>query len=147
MTKVSFLVNDGSENREKKIREIARDDHTHAVVLAAIHFEWTIKRTILKLRRSPAAKLGKQLESVSDLRSYEKIWRLEIRSNNKRPALKTVLGKRITELQRKTFEIREKIVQGKDTVKKSEVMKAIDLYLDASKKLRDFATDNGENLD
>lgn len=37
MNKMLFTVGYGSKNREKKIREIAREDHIHAVILAAIH--------------------------------------------------------------------------------------------------------------
>jgi hypothetical protein len=60
-----FNVGFGSENRENRIREIAEEDLTVGVILAAVHFEWMMKRAILKLGTSPTPQLRKELENVS----------------------------------------------------------------------------------
>ncbi len=59
-----FTVKFGSKNRESQIMRILKKDHSTAVILAAVHFEWTIKRAILKLGVSPTKTLRKRLEDV-----------------------------------------------------------------------------------
>ncbi len=41
-----FSVGYGIQNRVNKMREISKDDPTTATILAAVHFEWMIKRAI-----------------------------------------------------------------------------------------------------
>lgn len=78
MNKMLFTVGYGSKNREKKIREIAREDHIHAVILAAIHCQWMINQAILKQGNSPTAELRRQLKNVFGPDHYMKIWKQEI---------------------------------------------------------------------
>ena len=154
MSKSLFSVGYGIQRREKKIREIEQEDHTHAVILAAVHFEWVIKRTILKLGHSPTKTLRKQLEDVyrvipNDInpnRNYKKIWKDEIKDKYKNSALGTVLG-RLEQIQNEAFKTRGKIIHGNGTVDKKKAKKAIDLFLEASQKLCDFAQKQDIDLD
>ena len=41
-----YSVEFGSKNREEKIRDLLKEDPTGAVFLAAVHFEWMLKRSI-----------------------------------------------------------------------------------------------------
>ena len=93
-----FTIGFGSQNRERKIRCIAEEDHTTAVILAAVHFEWMLKRAILKLGINQTMKLRKQLEDVYKLKesegknSYKVIWDREVGKRFKNSALGSVLG-------------------------------------------------------
>ena len=147
-----FSVGFGSEKREAKIREMGREDLTTAVILAAVHFEWMLKRAILKLGRSPTKKLREQLErvySISDRDNrdgYKSIWAREIQPRYKRAALGTVLGK-LTAINDNAMAVRGRVIHGNGTVSKTDAHKAIELFLTSGKKLRDFTLKNGDNLD
>ena len=52
-----FSVGYGSKKREEKILQYLEEDYIVAIILAAVHFEWMLKRTILKLSKSPTKKL------------------------------------------------------------------------------------------
>lgn len=153
-----FSVGFGSENREKRIREIAKEDRTVGVILAAVHFEWMMKRAILKLGSSPTAQLREELSRVTGVRGksrsdgysqdgYYEIWKREVVSRNlKRAALGTVLG-RLTDIRDKASKVRGHIIHGNGTASIEEANNAIDLFLEVGPKLRAFADRNGEDLD
>jgi hypothetical protein len=147
-----FLIGFGSENREARIREIAKGDQTTALILAAVHFEWMLKRAILKLGSSPTTDLRKQLEDVFTMEKrggrdgYKEIWQREVDNRFKNAALGTVLGK-LNQIQTHALDVRGKIIHGNGTLKKTDTDEAINLFLGASKKLRDFAAKHSTNLD
>jgi len=147
-----FSVGFGSENRENEIRSIAEDDSTTAVILAAVHFEWMLKRAILKLGMTPTNVLREQLEDVYTIQDkgsregYKTIWGREVEPRFKNAALGTVLG-RLPKIKTKAFKVRGQVVHGNGTVSESGAREAIDLFLEAGKKLRDFVALKGEDLD
>jgi len=147
-----FAVGFGISNREKKIRVISKSDPNHGLILAAVHFEWVIKRTILKLGQSPTARLRGELEGIYKLGSpdnkkdYRSIWKREVASRFKNAQLGIVLGNLHT-LESKTLKIRGQVIHGNGTVPKANALDAINEFLKASKKLYDFASKNGEDLD
>lgn len=153
-----FSVSYGSENRENKIREIAKEDPTTGVILAAVHFEWMLKRSILKLGKAPTRVLRKQLEqvySISDKgkpdsegyrKGYWAIWRREVHPRFKRAALGTVIG-RLTMIKDDAMAVRGRVIHGNGTVSDKQAEEAMELFLTAGKKLREFALKNGEDLD
>lgn len=61
-----FHIGFGSANREDEIQIIATADRTTGVILAAVHFEWMLKRSILKLGTSPTKDLRQELEASSE---------------------------------------------------------------------------------
>ncbi len=144
--KLLFTAGYGIENCENKIGEIATKDHIHAVILAAVHFEWVIKRAILKLGHSPTVGLREQLESVWEIDKYKDIWKQEVVVQYKNSALGTVLGN-LPRIKNQALKVRGKIVHGNGTVSKKEADEAICHFLRASKKLREFATSKNIDLD
>jgi len=152
-----FAVGFGSKNRETAIRRIAGKDHTTAVVLAAVHFEWMLKRAVLKLGISPTRRLRLQLEDVYKIREkggkgdYQKIWRREVEPRFKNSALGSVLGNlpKIQSFGRKgtAMDVRGRIVHGNGTVSRRDAQMAVDQFLRAGEKLRAFAAKHGEDLD
>lgn len=147
-----FSVGFGSKKREAEIRRISNKDHTTAVILAAVHFEWMLKRAVLKLGISPTKALRKKLEGVYKIHAkkrngdYKTIWRQEVEPRFKNSALGTVLGS-LPKIQNTALDVRGKIVHGNGTVGRDEGMTAIDLFMKAGEKLREFASKHGEDLD
>ena len=148
-----FSVGYGIANREKRIRDIANTDSTTAVILAAVHFEWMIKRSILKLGCSPTAELRKELENMYKLaikgenqKDYRSIWKREIACRYKNARLGTVLGN-LNKLQNSTMKVRGWVIHGNGTVLKDVADDAIKEFMIATNKLTTFAMNHGEDLD
>lgn len=153
-----FNVGFGSEKREQRIRQIAEEDLTVGVILASVHFEWMMKRAILKLGTSPTVQLRSELSRVTGVRrkersdgfaqdGYYEIWKREVDSRvRNRSALGTVLG-RLTDIRDKAMKVRGHIIHGNGTSSDKDAENAIDLFLQVGPKLRDFAIRHGEDLD
>ena len=56
-----FLVSDDSPTRELRIRAALTTEPAIAVIVGAVHVEWTVRRAILALGRSPNVVLRVQL--------------------------------------------------------------------------------------
>lgn len=147
-----FSIGYGSKNREAEIRRIAQNDHTTAAILASVHFEWMLKRAILKLGTTPTKILREQLEDVYSINDrngksgYKTIWTKEVAPRFKNAALGTVLG-RLQKIQDKALDVRGRIVHGNGTVSKRDATEAVELFIAAGEKLRGFAATHGEDLD
>ena len=153
-----FFVSYGSERREKRIMELAHEDLSLGVILAAVHFEWMMKRTILKLGKSPTKQLREELANVSGVfrakrkngyepDGYNEVWDREVKSHLKgQAALGSVLGK-LTDVRDKASKVRGHLIHGNGTVSRTAAEEAIKLYLGSAAKLRSFATKNGVDVD
>lgn len=147
-----FHVGFGSANREAEIRKIAGSDRTTALILAAVHFEWMLKRSLLKLGVSPTKDLRKQLEYVFRVErkdgrdGYKEVWDREVAKRFKNAALGTVLG-RLNRIQTHALDVRGKVIHGNGTVSNPSADEAIELFLGTGPKLRDFATKHDVDLD
>jgi len=147
-----FHVGFGTAKREAEIRKLAATDRTTGLILAAVHFEWMLKRSILKLGVSPTKDLRNQLEFVFRMETkngregYRDVWDREIAKHKKNAALGTVLGN-LHKLQTQAIDKRGKVIHGNGTVSDHEADTAIDLFLSAGAKLRDFAEKHKKDLD
>lgn len=143
----------GSENRERRIREFFNNgEPCTAVLLAAVHFEWTIKRAILKLGISPTKALRDNLEGIYKLREtengkdYKNIWEEEVSIRFQNSKLGTVLGS-LHRIQNDTSKVRGRIIHGNGTVSIEVAEVAMNEYLRAAQKIRVFTRRHGEDLD
>ena len=148
-----FTVGFGIANREERIIEIGDTDPTTAVILSAVHFEWMIKRAILKLGCSPTAALRKELERIykleaggSNQEDYRSIWKREVARRFRNAQLGKVLGNLHT-LQNSTMKVRGRVIHGNGTISEEVAEKAIMEFMNAANKLTNFALKHGENLD
>ncbi|MEW8290603.1 MAG: hypothetical protein AB2672_08705 [Candidatus Thiodiazotropha endolucinida] len=148
-----FSVGYGIANREKRINKIALTDGTTALILAAVHFEWMIKRSILKLGCSPTSALRNELEEIYKLaipgnnkKDYRSIWKREVSCRFKNAQLGKVLGNLHT-LQNSTMKVRGRVIHGNGTVSQDVANDAINEFMLATGKLASFAVKHGENLD
>jgi hypothetical protein len=122
------------------------------VLLASVHFEWTIKRAILKLGISPTKALRENLEDIyrfydtDNGKDYKKIWGDEVAVRFKNSKLGTVLGS-LSKIQKETSKVRGRIIHGNGTVSNEVAEEAMNQYLRASEKIIVFAKKHGEDLD
>lgn len=148
-----FSVGYGIQNRVERILEISKDDPTTATILSAVHFEWMIKRAILKLGCAPTAALRTELEDTYKLaipnekkKDYRSIWKREVAARFKNSELGSVLGN-LHVLQNSTMKVRGRVVHGNGTVSKEVASEAINQFIRAADKLNSFAKKHGEDLD
>jgi hypothetical protein len=144
-----FSVGYGSKNREVKIRGYIAEDFSVAVILAAVHFEWMLKRTIMKLGKSSTKELRKELKYRFILKSNDKkslidLWNDEIKIKN--GAFGKVIGN-LAKIKTVSVKMRGHIIHGNGLVKKADALSAIDEYLKACEKLRLFVIANGHDID
>ena len=147
-----FHVGFGSANREAEIRKIAIADRTTAVILAAVHFEWMLKRAILKMGISPTKHLREQLEHVYRMEKknnkdgYKEVWHREVGSRVKDASLRRVIGN-LSRVQSHALDVRGKLIHGNGTVKHEDAEEAIELFLRVGENLREFASKHGVDID
>jgi len=145
-----FAVGFGCKKRHDEIRELSLKDHNTAIILASVHFEWMIKRAILKLGESSTKKLRLELEGIYKIddkkNSYKDVWNREVGKRFKHKKLGTVLGN-LHDIKNHALKVRGKIIHGNGTVSRSDGLKAVDEFLRAGEKLRIFAQTQGEDLD
>jgi hypothetical protein len=147
-----FFVRFGSAKRERAIRALSQNDLSVGVILAATHFEWMMKRAILKLGVSPTQTLRDRLERLSSLHApnkpddLERAWKEEVAQHRKTASLGTVLGQ-LTSIRNEAIPVRGKLVHGNGTPSRAEARRALGLFLGAGPKLRGFAVICGEDLD
>ena len=76
-----FLVSDGNRaNRRKLIEQVAGEDRVIKVLLAAIDFEWTLRRTVLALGHSPTKQLAEKMNErdFHCLAGIKELWKDEV---------------------------------------------------------------------
>jgi len=144
-------VSYGNENRERRIRELFDEEPCTAVLLAAVHFEWTMKRAILKLGISPTKELRQRLERVYRITgrsddNYKSVWKEQVSIQFRNSRLGTVLGT-LSTIQNHTSKVRGLIIHGNGTVSREVAEEAMNQYLTASRKIFEFAKNHGEDLD
>jgi len=66
-----FEVQYGSEKREQRIRGFLEQEPPAAVILAAVHFEWTLRRAIIGLGENPNVAIREGLKGCHGLDSVQ----------------------------------------------------------------------------
>jgi hypothetical protein len=105
-----FFVNDTQERRHKFIMSFLKKDTAPiAILLAAIDFEWTVKRTILAFGTSPTKNLRACFKNVYGLRRSKEKWKEEVQ-----PRLGCSIDRAIPQWSQvhEAFAIRDKIIHG-----------------------------------
>jgi hypothetical protein len=147
-----FAIGYGSAEREERIRKYLDEDHIVAIILAATHFEWMIKRAIIKMSKNPTKRLREVLEKTYVLdgrgvnNSLQMLWNQEIAAKYKNAALAKVVPN-LTFIKDRVKKIRGFVVHGNGLASKKDAALAVDQYLAASKNIREFAAQHEQNLD
>lgn len=146
-----FLVSDSQQSRHDLIKSFLKDDSaTIAVILAAIDFEWTIRRAILALGCSPTKHirlvvLGKQKGGPD---AYKKAWNDEpFKFLGKRIDEAIPHWSRLTDPVLGALRLRNQIVHGvRGSVSVQLATDKVRDFLKASRCLEKLAQENNTSL-
>lgn len=143
---MTFLVGDSQLARHARIRGfLAEREPVISVILAAADFEWTVRRAILALGRSPNADIRTGvLAWCSCLDKYRDAWKAEVK-----PRFGQGLPEVITDWNgfKKSFELRHRLVHGVvGTTGLNYATTRVESILQGSADLAAFATANGIDL-
>src|SRR5581483_11491622 len=72
-----FLSGDKRETREARIRRWFTQEPSVGLLLACVHFEWAVRRTLIRLSKKPNIVLWRELEWTSGLQKYKRKWLAE----------------------------------------------------------------------
>ena len=140
-----FLVKDKSDDREKRIAQTFEVDPPLGMILAVVHFEWTVKRAILKLGKSSPKQLRKTFEKVYQWDNYAKLWKEEVVPKHKNRLPQLISNENY--LQNDAWTLRHKLVHGAESCSKKFAQPKFDAFMNAAKNIRDFVKDRGLNID
>lgn len=138
-----FLVDDTLPKRHSKIRSY---EPFVGVILAAVDFEWTVRRAILALGKSPTKQIRESvLNNCSGLEKYKNAWKMEV---------KPFTGKTLTEVvpewqffKEQAYPLRHRLVHGvSGSVTKAYAESRIESILNASKAICEFSESLNEPI-
>ncbi|NJK29468.1 MAG: hypothetical protein HC790_01255 [Acaryochloridaceae cyanobacterium CSU_3_4] len=139
-----FLVSDQSSTREQRILEFLETECAIAVILSAVHFEWTVRRAIIALGSSPNVEIRKDLKSCHGPEKYKLLWKKEIHvPKNQLPLTKVV--KNWEDLS-KAFKLRHRIVHGVSSCGSEYAEPHVTSFLSAAKDIREFCKQHQVDL-
>lgn len=139
-----FLVKDASELREQRIRQFLNEDPSLAALLSVIHVEWTVRRAVIALGKSPNVIVRKQLEGCHGHKAYKNLWNLEVVSNGHAPLTDIV---RNWEGLTKAFKLRHVLVHGASSCSPDYATERMDWAIAAAKDIREYCLQYKINLD
>lgn len=139
-----FLVKDGSLSREERISKLIEEDAPLSVLLAIIHFEWTVRRTIIALGTSPNVEIRKKLRDCHGAEKYKAVWKEEVfpQKNKRLPEVVTDWEGLL-----KAWNLRHRLIHGASSCGKDYAQDKVIFALHASKNIRDFASSHRVDLD
>lgn len=133
-----FLVNDTKEERRKKITGFLDiGEPAVAVLLAAANFEWTVRRTIIALGKSPTAHFtrpGGLLERCTGLDRYKEVWKCEVSTRTGKGLAEVIGG--WPYFKKQAYPLRHKLIHGaQGTTGQDYAKDRVEAMLAASKDL------------
>lgn len=140
-----FLVADSLDERQRSIRSFLTTEPVIAVLLAAADFEWTTRRAILALGKSPTKVINDRFrkEKRGGLKALQEYWKDEVK-----PRLGSELATIVPDWEffaTKAYDLRHKLVHGaQGTTGKEYAGRAVEAMLEASKAVADYAAKHGE---
>ncbi len=143
---MTFLVGDNQASRHDRIRSfITSGDPVIAVLLAAVDFEWTVRRAILALGKKPTVIIREKiLRHCHGLKAYSDPWRSEIKPKHL-VGLADVVGN--WDDFKKAYQLRHTLVHGaQGTTGTQYAAIRVDAMLSASKAIATFCTNHGTHL-
>jgi hypothetical protein len=141
-----FLVNDTQSVRHARIRQFAGREITIGALLAAIDFEWTIRRVILACGVSPTRHIRQVvLDKCHGLDAYKSAWTGEVfpRHGVRLPSL--LDGWQF--LKNEAMPLRHKLTHGvQGTTGSSYAIPRREALLDAAVALAEFSKSKGADV-
>lgn len=140
-----FLVGDTLDIREEKIRSFLPEEPFIAVLLAAAHFEWTIRRAIILLSKKPNKTTREELKKCSGLSAYKDVWKNLVKPNYRVSLPELVRNWEF--FKKEAFPLRHRLIHGvKATVGKNYGLERAECILGASHAIAEFVKEQGYNV-
>lgn len=130
-----FLVSEKIEDRENRIRSFLESDHHIAVLLAAIHFEWTVRRVMIALSKSPNREIRKEM--VFGIKRYKEFWNKHVNEAK----FSDVIGD-YDELNKK-YQLRNKLIHGEGGFTKNNAISSVETILKSAQNIITFSKEKG----
>ena len=141
-----FLVKDKVAERKKRICQFLDTEPPIAVILSAVHFEWTVRRAIIALGNSTNKEIRKQLERCHGLPMYKAMWCEEAYCTSKNiPKLTEVVNN--WEQFKRDFDLRHKLVHGIESCSKKFASPKVESILTAADDILNFCKGKGISLE
>jgi len=140
-----FLVKDKSEEREERILEFLDNEYPIAVLLAVIHFEWTIRRAIISLSNKPNKIIREDLGRISGIDKYKEYWNKNISQCNGFQTLPELIPD--WSLVIEATKLRNRLVHGVSSCPKKTAVLSVEAIIKASGVIRDFCIKNNIDLE
>lgn len=137
-----FLNGDSAEDRQQRISGYAETEPFFALVLAAVHVEWTVRRACIALGRMPNVIIRKRLRRCSGLLRLSKEWIDLIHE----PSLPSIMNEECWLQLTRVFDLRNKLVHGEGTASPTYATGLVQVALQAAEKVRHFASIRGVDL-
>ena len=109
-----FLICDKVSERHKKIRSfLKKGDYSIAVILAAVDFEWTVRRAIRALGKQPSGILKEEINKSKErgCAGYKNLWKKHVCDDVEKSLVK-IIGRRNWDRLIAAFSHRNDLVHG-----------------------------------
>ncbi|NJO42690.1 MAG: hypothetical protein HC769_35375 [Cyanobacteria bacterium CRU_2_1] len=139
-----FLVKDTSLSREERIKQISSDDPPLAALLSIVHFEWTVRRAIIALAKSPNVEVREKLAKCHGLEKYRQIWQDEVAPKRKKNLNQVIQN---WDGLKRAFKLRHLLVHGVQSCSSDHAIERINWAIDAATDIRNFCLNQGVDID
>jgi hypothetical protein len=140
-----FLVTNSPDSRHRRIRLFLPDEPVIAVLLAAVDFEWTLRRAIIALGTNSNIIIRKRFRACHGLDGYKQVWRDEVKSRLGANLSNVLTNWKV--LKEVAYPLRNEVVHGvrgfPSTKKSSE---CVEQFLTASLRISNYATSHNSPL-
>jgi len=135
-----FLVNDGPSGIERKVRELFSKNPSVGLVIAAVYFEWSLCRAMIRLSHAPNKELRARIQKAHGLKAYRKLWVREVSSVTLQAIVRSW-----DDLQ-KAFEARNILVHGRDRYTRNMASPHLECLFASAAAIWQYCEDSGQSL-
>ena len=139
-----FLVQDSSPAREQRIQKLLAEDPSLSALLSVVHFEWTVRRSIIALGTSPNVHIRSKLDGCHGCKAYKNLWKEEVFPN---------VSQRLSDVVKdwdgllKAFRLRHRLVHGVSSCGLAYATERVNWAIDACQNIRELCIAYEVDLD
>ena len=140
-----FLVSDTPSGRAAKLKRVAALDSNVAVIVAAAHLEWTIRRAIIVLSPLPNHELRPHLAKARGLMDLKRVWANDIARGTGHPRLPVLIAD-WQFVNEKAWALRNRMIHGGAGAGERVALLQFHRLLEAAEVIRRYVESQGANL-
>jgi len=139
-----FLLKDNYKERKNRIKGFLKTEPPIAIILSAVHFEWTVRRAIIALGKSPNVEIRSKFSKRFYFDKYKEIWKEEISTPMGLISLVKVVQK--WDELKKAIDVRNKLVHGIESCDEKFATPKVEFILNGANAIRIFCENKGVDL-